>query len=1039
MQNVGSALLAVLQSDERDLVDCFEFYAPTTTALTPASADLRVSSTEVSWNGFLYQQQQVTRGDVSRYFDSKFNSVSITLSNVDRTIGTLIRSAGSFEGYRVIVRCISRRVNDDSIVLFVGRCEKAFDVDNDSVSISARQDLGAIDNEFPWRIFSQKCQIEFKGTECLAGEALGAKSAAYQAATLCNKSFGQCTQYVNTNAFQGFRFNAQTGNFKVTARRGGAGGALLGLIGLGNKRVTKQWTSQDGTPYGKPIPFGFGRTQIALIGTQYADTGQYLAGWWVVGEGELAALLNVRNVSSGWADTFQDYDQHLGKYGTDAAQAPTRFFSGTGDKNSHTAYIEATILGENPDTGDPAPTIVAVSLWIKIPAWNGSAFSAAAWSDKAPEILRYLITEVRSLNYNSSWIDTATFGAAVDYCDEPMVDDTGGDDVYVSSSAGTPGVDYKRYRSTGVIDTYHFRYLLGLDASLPATRETTVTTFNPATPPANPAATRRYRRRYTCNFHLSEREKVAETVFKKILPSFRGNLLTGADGKLQLKIEKPMPTSLLRATVSAGSSALPIEDAFAWKSQTLPVIYALIGWELGTSEVRQVSSVDYSITGNSITLSASASGSLSATASGATLSGGSTSVQASGTVTIGGSNSAGQTITITIDGIANTYTTITADTTGTIAGMMATIINANLTLNRYIKAEWAIGSPNVVTIKSKLGTLNLASTTANAHAILERVIQVHLPFAHSGLAYAGLSRGNVLRNTFKWPLGGRQTSFNQFVLVYVDAVQDFQETEVRENDYPHQTKINKINKMEIDGACIDNYHQADRILQGARYKYREGDFFNSWATAGPALLLEEGDVVCATHDSMPGERNLTLRLEEVKVSADWRISMLGRKYTASQFPEESTPRTVALTAGIGWPSASPGAPVWVSLSEVQIFIARGVFTFAPFVGGQYARILVKRSDSGVYQDAGLVIYPDAAFGGIFELSGLPAGSNCFMIQAFNQADNSLSATSVELCVTLTGAPASSPGSRILYQQVNNIDPMAVGSGDPLEYQVFSRR
>src|SRR5262249_19295686 len=276
--------------------------------------------------------------------------------------------------------------------------------------------------------------------------------------------------------------------------------------------------------------------------------------------------------------------------------------------------------------------------------------------------------------------------------------------------------------------------------------------------------------------------------------------------------------------------------------------------------------------------------SISATASGATLSGGSTTVQASGTVTIGGSVSAGQAVTITLDGVANTYTTISDDTTGTIAGMMATIINANLTLNRYIKAEWSTGSPTVVTIKSKLGTLNLASATSNIHAILETVIQVHQPFAHSGLTYTGLTRGNILRNTFKWPLGGRQTSLNQFVLIYTDAPQDFQETEVKENDYPHQAKINKVNKLDIDGACIDNYHQADRILQSSRYKYRDGDFFNSWATAGQALLLEEGDVICTTHDSMPGERNLVLRLEEVKVSPDWRVSMTGRKYTASQFP-----------------------------------------------------------------------------------------------------------------------------------------------------------
>lgn len=1028
-------MLAVLQSDERDLLDVLEFYAPGTTALMPNAAVLRVSSTEVYWNGYLYQQEQITRGDVSRFFDSKFNSVSITLSNVSRNISTLIGAAGSLEGYRVLIRTISRQVDDDSLVLFVGRCEKAIDVDNDTVSISAKQDLGAIDNEFPWRAFAPKCPLEFKGTECLAGEAEGAKSAAYQAATTCNKSFGQCLGYLNTDAFQGWRFNSKSGNFKVSARRGGAGGAVLGLVGLGNKRVTKQWSSQDNVPYGKPVPLGFGRTQIDLIPTQSADTGQYLAGQWIVGEGEIADLLNVRNVSSGWADTFQAYSEHLGKYGTDSSQNPLGFFASAGDTNSHTAYVEITILGENPDTGDPAPTIVGVVLWIKIPVWDGSDFDGAAWSDKAPEILRYLLSEVRSLNYDESWIDATTFGEAVDYCDEPLIDETGGDDVYVSQTAGTAGTDYKRYRTTGIYDTYWFRYVLGLDSDLPATRETTVTTFDPAAPPSAPTATTRYRRRYTCNFHLSEREKVADTIFKKILPSFRGNLLTGADGKLQLKIEKPMATSLLRSNVSAGGVALPIEDALAWKSQTLPVFYALIGWTETTSEVRTVSSVDYSVAGNSITLVAAATGSLTATASGAMLSGGSTTVQASGTVTIGGSIVAGNVATITLDGVPIAYTVIADDTTGTIAGMLSVMVNADETLNRYIKAEWAVASPTVVTIKSKLGTLNLSSGTTSAHAQLETVIQIHQPFAHAALTYAGLSRGNILRNSFKWPLGGRQTSYNQFVLVYTDAPQDFQETEVRENDYEHQAEINKVNKLDIDGSCIDNYHQADRVLQSARYKYREGDFFCALGSAGQSLLLEEGDVVAATHDSMPGERNLVLRLEEVRVSADWRVSITGRKYTSDQFPNASTPKTIPLVTGIGWPAAGPSAATWVNLVEVQSFVARGTFTFSGYVGGQYARILVKRSDSGSYVETGITVYPDASLGGAFELAGMPPGSNCFKIVSVANSDMSLMATSSELCLTIAGVAAMDQASRILYQQIFNLDPQQV-DGNPTEYDIF---
>jgi hypothetical protein len=131
--------------------------------------------------------------------------------------------------------------------------------------------------------------------------------------------------------------------------------------------------------------------------------------------------------------------------------------------------------------------------------------------------------------------------------------------------------------------------------------------------------------------------------------------------------------------------------------------------------------------------------------------------------------------------------------------------------------------------------------SAHAHTTAERCAQVNMPF--SDVSFGALTRANILRDSFKWPLGSKQSSYNQFVITYNDAVQDFQQTELRENDYDHQDQINRINKWEISGACVDNYHQADRLVQAARYKYREGDFFCSLETTGLALLLEEGDVI----------------------------------------------------------------------------------------------------------------------------------------------------------------------------------------------------
>lgn len=218
MQNCGTALLTILQSSQRDLpdVDLFEFYDPTVTQLTPGNAERRFASTELIWYGWKYDRQAISRRDVSRYIDGRFNNVALTLSNVSRDVAQWITyGSTALEGYRVVIRMISRSVSNDSIVLFVGRCDRPSEVDNSTVVINAQQDLGSIENDLPWQQFSPKCPLKFQGAECLAGEAFSAKSAAYKAASTCNKSWAQCAEYSNTKAFQGFRYNYVRGNFKL--------------------------------------------------------------------------------------------------------------------------------------------------------------------------------------------------------------------------------------------------------------------------------------------------------------------------------------------------------------------------------------------------------------------------------------------------------------------------------------------------------------------------------------------------------------------------------------------------------------------------------------------------------------------------------------------------------------------------------------------------------------------------------------------------------------------------------------------------------
>lgn len=979
MQNVGSNLYSVLESPERDLAkgDLFEFYPPDEIDLCPGNAEKRFAASNIVWFGHEYERQAISHGEISRFIGERFNTVNVSLSNVDRSVSTWISSLSDrLEGYRLLIRAISRRVDDDSVVMGVFRCEPVGSVKNSLVQITGKQDLGSVENELPFDRESIKCPLQFKSERCLAGQSLGSKSAEYQAAITCNKSKQQCQAYGNLPAFQGEWFNGITTNFRVSQRRGGAGGALLGLVGAGNRRVTKQHSSQDASPIGTPTPIILGAAQVEFTHLQTDDTGEYMALQSLIGAGEVTKIQNVHVLTNGWAKTFQAYAEHRGKYGFDAEQIPAGYFASADQRHSQKAFAEITIKGENPDTGDPAPGIAGRILGIKIPAWTGTQFGADAWSDNPVDHTRFYLTEERSLKYNPLWIDDVASGDTADYCNEPLKDDTGGEDVYISASAGTPGTDYKRYRSTGLLDTYYFLKVLGLTSAHSAEREAQVTTYNPASPPTSPTLRTFYRKRFTSNHAIVEPVKVTDFFNKSLLPAFRGYFITSAQGKLQIKTERPTVTSYIRNDISIGATAVPVEDALAWRSLNLPVIFALVGVNLATSETRKVTSIDFSTAGNSIALSASGA----ATASGATLSGGTSSVQAQGTITIGSAATA----SITIEGVTLSYTPNVDDTSGTIAAILSVMINADATLNRFVKASWTPSLPTQIIIRSKLGILNLASGLSFAHDAAEVCAHVHMVF--SDVAMGALTRGNISKDGFEWPLGGKQANYNKFIINYQSAVDDYQLTPVDEDDFDHQRKVNKINKKEIGGGCVDNYHQARRLVVADRYKHREGNYFVQIATTDArAMLLEEGDVICATHSNQPGQRNLMLRVEELKVSDNHKISIVGRLYADEQFPQSADERTVPLTTGVGWTTTPPGAVTNLTLTITTPGSIAGSFDFAAYIGAQTARIEVKRPGETDFSDTGLRVSPDTNNQGAFNLTGIPDGVTFVRVTPFSTA------------------------------------------------------
>lgn len=573
------------------------------------------------------------------------------------------------------------------------------------------------------------------------------------------------------------------------------------------------------------------------------------------------------------------------------------------------------------------------------------------------------------------------------------------------------------------------------------------------------------RKRYSVSCPITDEVRAVDFLYKTIFPAAKLFMRVNKKGRYEIRSEKPSDATRIRSATAVNATAIPVLDVTPWKSGAdLLTGRVLLGIGLTTSEVRNISSADYSTSGNSITLTAVATGSLTATASGATLSGGSTSVQASGTVTIGGTPEAGKIVTITINGISISYELSADDTTGTVAAMLSAYFNATPKLAVFVLAEWDSGSPTVITIKCLHGALNVDSALLKAHTgpiadplvaptvaaagsgalaagiyqvayadetatgltaltpistltltvnqkidvsglpafpatvtgrqffvsqspgsttlrwavtrvnasdfsinalplpgaamppafntTAEELIRVAMSFATNSqdiyavwpastllilndvylptvpnghkyqvttagttgtteptwptgagatvasgsavftevgstvLQQAGLTRANIVQDSFKWPLGSQQSSVNQTKGSYRDAAHDFALTPYRINDGVHQAQVGKIYPLEFDGNAIDNFNQFYRIANWLLSKNREGDWFDALETGPQGLILEEGDVICSSDDS-GGLVNVVTRIEELRIKANHDVAIVqARKYSTAMFSDD---------------------------------------------------------------------------------------------------------------------------------------------------------
>lgn len=1057
--NLTAALLTIdARLDPRRPLDVYEFYphdaVPGVDGFDPNDASETFSSVSITWNGIAYRREIKERGDIVRNMGEKTNACTLTFSNLDRYAATWAQTT-QVEGLICVIRTIVPAVTDDSIVIFVGRTGKPSDIDKGEFTVQVNQDFGNVMQEIPPDKF-----IAEDPNGYLPGNVL----------------------------YEGFRFIAINGTFSWTTRE--VSPSLLGSL-LGRQRTVRhseQYSSLDLTPYGEVVPEVFGRCQMQGIPIMFQDDGYWLESLHVWCKGPILSVDNVQQRDKAFYGIY-DILSHTGEIGgTGAASVrggATPHLGGNLTEDfrfpgaglfSKTAYTGSSILQGATDgpiviTDSPVMTALIHGRDVDLPDASG-VYNLTGWSDNPVHIARFILTNERFVNINPAFMEDSINYLTAQHCDEPLLDNSNGDLIAIPN-AETPqaGTSFFRYPSSGRITPRLIRYNeLGDTSIIPGTEDGPYTGFSQVLIPSLFAIQQILRKRYTANFPITSSVRAVDLLYKLAFICAKLFLRINKKGKYEIRSERASDATRLRAAIAVGATSVPILDVTPWKSgPELLQGRLLTGNTLTTSEVRTITSADYSTSGNSITLVASGAGGVTATASGATLTGGSTTVQASGTVTIGGS--AVGTITVTIDGIVITYLLEAGETTSTAAAMLAGYINANPQLSRYIKAVWVVGSPTVVTIQCKHGALNLDSALLKAHTgpvadpliaptvgssagaleagdyylayanvtasgstavtptsmisltanqkidvsglpafpagvtsrkfylsdqsysryiryvvtrtdavnfsinvlplpeaalppsyntTAEELIRVAMSFATNSqdvypvwpastllvlndiylpsvpnghkyqvttagttgateptwptsaggtvvnggvtfteigstvLQQAGLTRSNIVKDTYKWPLGGKQSSVNQIKGKFRDAKNDFALTPFTINDRDHQDTVKKIYPLEADLQAVDNWHQANRLGNWLLSKNREGDWFNSLETGPQGLVLEEGDIICASDDS-GGLINVVTRIEELRIKPNHDVSVsLARKYSTLMFSDDVGQHTIPL-------------------------------------------------------------------------------------------------------------------------------------------------
>ena len=715
-----------------DLIIVAEIYAaaavPTVNGFDPANA-LRcfASIANAAFLGISYDRLITDISGIKRSIESEVNSAQITFSNLTREIAEFEYDNG-FEGLILVIREFSPSLSNSlskSLILSVGRCEKPTSGSKQSLSVSSKYVVGAVDVEMPRRKFVREDPNGRVPTDILS---------------------------------EGFVFVPQYGvsTYSVRVKRGG----LAGFFGF-KKTIQKNlsYSSYSDLDANRVVPEVFGRSQISGMHLGYIDVGNAIRMQMAFCEGQIEDFLNTRSTIPNLPLSPTSYYEALGELGGVGTQTYGTNWVAPG-YYSRTANIRCQADNSAVDVIEPAPDVVSVVLGRLVLTPNGAGiWNTVKWSDNASAHTRFALTSPDYRNLEANWIDDQSFFEVHKYNDEILFDSSLSDFLFLpntTSFAAFIAANNLYLLPTGSITPDYFKYLKGdKTASETFNKSARAYFYNnsgnfvpiePIEPPEQPVPGEIppgggstlgllyfLRRRYTCNVPITETVKLADFLNDTVFPTSRLFFAQNYNGKIRLGQKKPVDFGLAAATANTGENFINLDDVSQFVVNQKG--FLLIDVHTIKSEIKKVVSAIYPVSQNSITLTATANitvAGFSGAANNATPS--------SAMLTVTSAN-ADVDSSFTLDGIQTIFRAVTADSVQSVAGFIYATINAHPVLKRKFRAAWT-PTDAFVTIFAKFGKINLESNLLLTHetGVAAPTIAPILAAAAGGDLKAGIYR-----------------------------------------------------------------------------------------------------------------------------------------------------------------------------------------------------------------------------------------------------------------------------------------------------------